>query len=717
MMIKVSNEFLDFNDLIEVEKQIKLIEEISTTDGDFSYAFELQKTIHNTRLLGNPLPDNISKYVYQKIPAKLLSDNGVETFDGYIRLERITQVYECSFFAGNNNWFGMIDGLLSDLNLSQYDVAQTEANIVNSWSLTEGLVFPLVDNGPLLTRRYPQTKIEDYIGGFYFKTILERIFTEAGIKIQGELLNDWVFNNAICLKNSKNQSEIDARSSYVAKTATQTVMDPGGGVWELITWNDETTYPYYDGSQNNFDVTTERYTADVRMIVDVSVFLELSNSTGLLIAENFVNGVFHSVLGFTGGTGSSPQISGSARVPLDAGDYVDIRLRYVSFGGSVDILSGTVKITPTYIYKTFGASAVPNWTKQEFVSNVLRMFNVLASYQASNNTLTLNLFEKIKSKTPIDLSEYISDTEVDYSEFISEYGQRSKLSYNEVEFEELKSYNFGKYFKYGQGVINVNNDFLAPDVDIVESDFSNPVGYINAVFDMSMERLNLIELTEGDSFEFTGVTDNSGVARVAIPEDVYLVGDLIRITESIDPAYNGDWVVESIGAGYVEMTGMTYSTNSTGNIMKLEYDYSNDEDVFVLINVPNYEVVKFSGNSFFLLETTEKTSIGFGYFDLIFTNKPVNADFIYSLSFGGIDSELQYQVTMTEQQFRLLGRVLNDPVKLISTAILPYHVYHQIDFLSPVTIKTMETTNQYYLNRISGYKESYYPCTLELVKI
>jgi len=115
MMIKVSNEYLDFDDVIEMEKQIKLFEDISTTDGDFSYSFELSKTIHNTRLLRNPFPDNVSKPVYQRIPAEILNDAGALTYSGYIRVERISQTYECSFFSGNNNWFAMIDGQLQDL--------------------------------------------------------------------------------------------------------------------------------------------------------------------------------------------------------------------------------------------------------------------------------------------------------------------------------------------------------------------------------------------------------------------------------------------------------------------------------------------------------------------------------------------------------------------------------------------------------------------------
>ena len=715
MMIQVDNDYLEFNDLIEIEKQIKLLEEIATTDGDFSYSFQLQKTIKNTKLLGNPFPDNIRKPVYQRIPAKILTDEGAKTFDGYLRIEKITDVYECSFFAGNNNWFGMITGTLAELNLDSYDVDQSQANIEASWTQTEGLVFPLVDNGPLLTRSVAQLKVEDFIGGFYFKTIFERIFTEAGIKIQGELLQDWTFNNTILLKNSKNQNEIDSRSSYIRKSATQTVNDPGGGVTVLVTWDDETTYPFFDGSQNNFDLSTEQYTADVKMIVNVDVFLELSSAVGLHVAQAWVNGVFYSNLG------SMDTVSGSGRVSLEAGDTLEIRMIYLASSGggagSVNILSGTLKITPTYIYKTFGRSAVPNWTKQQFVSNVLRIFNVLPSYDPSDATLTLNLFEKITTKPAVDLSPYISSTEIDYTDFISNYGQRSKLSYNEVEFEELKSYNFGKFLKYGQGVIEVDNEFLESDVDIVESEFSNPVGYVNAVFDMSMERLNLIELAEGDNFEFTGVTDSSGNARLAIPEDVYIVGDLIRIAESIDPNYNGDWVIKTVGSGWVELEGMAYSTNATGDIMKLEYDYSNDEDVFILINVPNYLVSKFSGSPSFLFETSAKSAIAFGYFDLINTGRTVNQDFIYSLSFGGSSDPLRYMVTLTDQQFRLVGQVLNDPVKLLCEAHLPYPVYNQLDFLSPITVKTMETQNQYYLNRISGYKESYYPCTLELIKI
>lgn len=723
MMIKVSNEFLDFNEQIEVEKQIKLFEDISTTDGDFSYAFDIPKTINNTRLLGNPLPDNINKPVYQQIPAQLLSDGGAELYDGYIRLERVTNVYSCSFFSGNNNWFAMLTGLLSELDLQAYDTDNNEVTIIDSWSLDEGLVFPFLDNGGLITRSYYQLKIEDFVGGFYVKTIFNKIFTEAGIKIQGELLEDWRYQHLICVTNSKDVGLIDAATSYVEKNATQVL--PHTTVTK-VTWDNDSVLPFFDGSDDAFSLVTNSYTAPLKMTVNIQL-TTVVQSTGFAVLASwwiYLNGspVLRKVAG--GPANTEIVLSATFSMNLDAGDVIEVYQNQVNGDGDAgEILRGTIKITPTYIYRTIGSSAVPNWTKQQFVSNILKIFNVLASYNEGDATLTLNLFEKIKSKPQVDLSEYISETEVDYSEFIADYAQRSRLSYKQVEFEELKSYNQGKYLKYGQGFIDVANDFLESDKSILESDFANPVAYTNPVFDASIEKTNLITLEEGESFNFTDVAnDGFGDASFNIGSTaVFLVGDLVRISDSTNAIYNGDWVIKSLDAVHLQFNGLPFDTAATGSITKLNYTYSTSEDVFLFLNIPNYQVSKFStapivfdSGTFYPIEVT---NMALAYFDMINTGKQVNQDFIYSLSFGGIDDVLRYQTTMIESYFRLFSRVLNDPVKLKSVAHLPYALFTQIDFLSPIEIRTLETTNLYYLNRMSGYKENYLPMTLELIKL
>jgi len=52
MMIKVNGEYLDFDDVVEIESQIKLFEDIETSNGDYSYSFTLPKTNKNLKALG-----------------------------------------------------------------------------------------------------------------------------------------------------------------------------------------------------------------------------------------------------------------------------------------------------------------------------------------------------------------------------------------------------------------------------------------------------------------------------------------------------------------------------------------------------------------------------------------------------------------------------------------------------------------------------------------
>jgi hypothetical protein len=721
MMILVANELLDFDGMIEVEKQVKLFEDISTTDGDFSYAFDLQKTINNQRLLQNPLPDNISKPVYQRIPAKILSESGAENYDGYIRVERITDVYQCSFFAGNNNWFGMLSGKLSELDFSEYDTPQTESSIHNAIFNTEGVVFPLVDNGGLLTRSFALIKVEEFVAGIYVKTVFDKIFASHGIKVKGELLNDSNFQSAITLRSGRSQTEIDSNSTFAEKSATSTRVSEN--VQYKMTFQNDSVAPYFDGG--NFDISTSTYYAPVKVRVDIEVNLvpsivdnDYNNRIYLWINGSYpgfvdigldAGGLYNSA-----SPGDDPVFTLKRTITLEAGSTLEIASEWQQSVGSTqnDVLSGSVRITPTFIYYAFGNSIVPNWTQQQYVSNILRLFNVLASYKEQNQTLTLNLFEKIRSKPVVDISQYISETEVDYTEFVSEYGKKSLISFKELS-EELSV----RRFEYQKGVVPVDNEFLPDEVDVLESDFTNPIGYINRVFDMSMERTNLVSLETDNGVECTGVTDSIGQARFAIADDIFLLSDMVRITDSTNPIYNGDWMVDSLGTGYIELAGLNFDTDATCTITKLKFAYKQTEDVFILHHVPLYSVPNFSGLSTIQFENTDLGTMAPAFFNLLNTGRQINRDFLNSMSFSGEDNERHYQQTLIQQYFRLFAKILNDPVKLYQTAHLPYSVYQSLDFLRPVKIQTFETTNVYYLNRITGYKESFLPCTLELIKI
>ena len=601
--------------------------------------------------------------------------------------------------------------------MSAHDIEQTEANIIASWANTEGITFPLIDHGGLITRYFPHVKIEDFVGGFYVSTIFKKIFTDSQIKLEGELFEEPLYHKLITVKNSKDQEAINVRTAYVEKNATQVLPDATD---VKVTWDNDSVYPFFDGSNNNFDLSNSQYVADVKMNLktEINIVASTTGFFGVAFLYVYINGVLYRYrTAELSESQGETAISYTIVIAANAGDIIEIYMEQTNSDGDAAVIHrGTVKFTPIFIYKTFGTAALPNWTKQQYVSSIFQIFNVITSFDAKTKTLTCNLFDKIKEKTPIDISQYVEVDEVDYTEFISSYGKSSTFSYQQLDFDDLKEYNIANFFRYGQGVIQVDNDFLPENEAVIESDFSNPFSYLNSVFDMSMERTNLIELNEGEQVNFDDVADDgAGFAAFHISNDIFNIGDLVRISNSTNSAYNGDLIVRAIPTGHI-VTDIPFDTAASGDIIKLDYTYANADEVFLFVNIPTYPVENFSGTNI-LLEEDEQTEMGLAYFALLNTNRQINIDYKQSLSFGEIEDPLFTQRTILETFWSLVARVLNDPVKPICTSNMPANVYRSIDFLRPAMIKTLDTTNLYYFNLLSGYKSSYEPFKIELVKL
>jgi hypothetical protein len=710
MILKANGTILDFSGDIDMQRQSKVFEEIDTTMGDFSYSFSLDPTAHNLKTLGIQSADIRNKRIYSQVDSELLDDEGLLLHRGMLRVERITNVIECSFFSGNYNWISQLTGNVSDLDFSEYDIDITEANIIASRANTEGITFPLIDNGPLITRSRPNLKVEDLNPCMYVKTIFKKIFQKAGIKLKGELVNDFLYNNTIVCKNNKSKSDIDDRSTYANLTSAQTLTN---STPSIIEFDDDSTFPFFDGSENNYDPTTFEYTADVRMNLRVQASLKMEDNLFLIVIAIFKNGVLYS------GSGSqSRNASINEIVPLNAGDVVDIRAEYADGSHATsDIQTATVKFTPTFLYRASGSNAVPNWPKQEFVANFLNLFNVVTEYDPVSRELTCNFFDNIKTKTPVDISEFIKVQEQDFTEFISNYGRRNVFTFDEGSDEELREYNVTEFIKYGAGVISVNNDFIEETADVIQSKFKSPISYINPAFDASLERVDIISLSEDDQTNFTAVTDSSGLARFTIDDDFFADGDVVRVKDSSNSNYNGDYVVESISAGFVTLKGLAYEGSATGRIIKLNYEYSDNDDVFLFVNIPNYSLSNFSGVTQFTLQDTAYTSIAYAYFNLLSTGRAVNDAYKQSLSFGEILNPLTYQRTLLESYWSNFDDILNDPVKLKLIATMPKNIYLSLSPLNPVFIKTLESSNLYYLNLDRSYKNSHKPFEIELIKL
>ncbi len=721
MLIRVNGEFLDYEGNIEVEKQSKLFEQLNATQGDFSYSFELPKTSKNLKAFQLPFPDNASKTIYQNVVCDILDDDGLPLYYGQLRVQRIKKSIECSFFSGNFNWFSLITGSVSDLDFSEYDIDLEEINIINSTVNTDGVVFPLMDIGGLKTRSSQNLMTEDFNAAIYLKTIFNKIFFKEGIKIKGELLNDWDYNNITIVCNNKNDEGITARSSYAQKTSNQTVTNLAA--YAKILFQDDSTYPYYDGTQNNYSSSV--YTADIKMSVKVEVNLVISMNNQLNTQYYRIkkNSSTYREYANRYGPGVSPPTSYSINsiVTLEAGDTLQIDIKSVdSIGTNTGVQMGsTLKVTPLYIYRVIGRSAVPKWTKQQFVSNVLSLFNVVTDYDPFSKEITFNFFDKIKSKQAIDISKYITSTDVDFEEFIANFAKNNILSYNEDDNDDIKEYNVKNKLKYTNGLIQVDNDFIQEEADILQSDFTAPISYINGALNASLEYMQFIELIEGDSVNFTSVS--AGVfAQFNVTADLINDSDLVRISDSTDPSYNGDYVVQNAGGGVVFLQDVFFNADASGRISKLNYKYTNNNNVYLMINIPNSDTADYSGypaGIYMYPSGNQRTNYTYGYFNLLNSNKTINTLYNQGLSFGPVNNPLFYQLTLLDTYWKMPGRILNDPVKLIETCYFPKSVFLSLSPLIPVFVNTEDTTNLYYMNRISGYINSYLPCEVELIKL
>lgn len=718
MMIKANGEYLDFNGDIDIESRIKLFDQIDKSSGEFSYDISFDDNGHNRKILGIPRADTV-KSIYQNVTSEIIDDIGQSIYLGKLQVNRIEggQIIS-TFFAGNTDWFAQLSDPLSSLPLYRYDVDLNEGNIQASWLNDSGIVFPILDTGTLVTRSLANLKIEDFTSAFYIKTLFNEIFNPLGIKLEGDLINDSTFNKLVLASNGRNQDAIDDRSSFAKKITTQSLS--GLSPAQRIFFTEQSVFPYFDGASDNMD-SNGLYTADIKMAVDLSVTLELAELSPTcedIFITVRINGV--TVNSFTTNVCQTLIWSHVGSYILNAGDTLSVFAIPSALGASIDVTGGTFKVTPTFLYKVFGKASIPNWTKGEFVSNILRLFNALPSYNLASKTLTLDLFNKIKEKQYVDVSDELVVNTVDFSEFVSDYAKNNIFKYQESDSEDLRVYNISNFISYGSGNLTIENEYIQNTTTVIESDFTSPITYLNGIFDMSMERFNFVELDEIEDNEITSVSNSGGVPRFNITnaDDIYSVGSLARLETTVTD-YNGDWIVNAVTSSYITVNGLVYVSNATGSSKLMRHKITTDNNVYLFINIPNVVTNFFSSKTEFLLEdSTTFSTTAISYFNILSNGTAINRVYKQSLSFGAPNKPLNYQITMLDTYWPLFSRILDSPVMLMATGYFKRRTYDEIkSFLRPLMVKTEETVNLYYMNKLIGYKGSERGCEAQLIKL
>jgi hypothetical protein len=169
--------------------------------------------------------------------------------------------YEVAFFGELQNVYQFFtNGYLRDVDLSEYNHTLDKDNQVTSWSAPIGIgyVYPMIDYGHRINSEF---KVEEMYPAIYVKTIIDKMFLQAGFSYQSNFFNTELFKRLIIPYSGGSSllltnDQVDNRTFRASSTTVQSIdVDasytnnypfPNIPYNEPILFQDETTPPNRD---------------------------------------------------------------------------------------------------------------------------------------------------------------------------------------------------------------------------------------------------------------------------------------------------------------------------------------------------------------------------------------------------------------------------------------------------------------------------------------
>jgi hypothetical protein len=251
---------------------------------EYSKTIKCPATKNNDELFGHIYDVNISNNYdanttnisvnfnpNKKAEARVIAD-GVEVMAGVVQLRKIVQkghayTYEVVFIGKLVNIFSVLGDkkINEELDFSDLNHELTQANVVSSWSNTDGYVYPYIDYGKRIEFNnvgrvfYPN----DLRPAIFAKTILNKIFDFAGFSYQSSFFSSQLWNQLIVpftgLNVYADQAQVQSRGLRASLssptdpfTTSNTIPSQSNSDWDrfnLICDNDSTG-GNYDGGNN-----------------------------------------------------------------------------------------------------------------------------------------------------------------------------------------------------------------------------------------------------------------------------------------------------------------------------------------------------------------------------------------------------------------------------------------------------------------------------------
>ena len=728
MLLKVQGEYLDFNDDVEIERQFLLLNDIDSI-GDFSYGFNIPITKKNKRILGVTDSRQGTKIIYNNLNTELQNSSGITIYRGVLKVEGVTDTIETSFISGNTDWIEQITGSCLDINFDLVGVsgvAKSGANIISTFTAESGIVFPIIDTGLIYNRLKSDNTIaptfyeEDFQQCIYAKTVMQAIFAGAGIKLEGELLGEYLYQNLLLSSNNVNgtQDLLNRRSTRASKTSNQSISTS----FTQVTFTDDSSFPNYN-TGGRYNTSTSEWTADKAMRITAKAYVTLSASATSYLQIK-INGVAVGVGSVTGTENTTVlkwEIVNNRPQPyadVEAGDVVTVEFRVTS--GSVNVQAGSYfEVTAVSFTDVIPQSILGTMEKTDFVSSVFKMFGVIPSYNAETKTLTCNLLKRLKEHTPKEIKGKVIGE--DFTEVLQGYGRQTLFTYEDGEVDQTEDYNRMNDVPYGGGALEIDNDYIE-DSEEIPINFCVGYAYSNQPLGTILTRCNFREFEDdGDEVSISSVTDSGGVALFTTSTAHGLsVGDWVLISETSTDEYVGAGKVATTPLSTTfTITGISIGSTATGTMIKQKVIENSSDKVFAFVNISDINISLVTTSlSFIIVEGSLESLVAYAYTALPYnTEISAHNSHKHTIHFQNVNIPGYMQVGLIDNFYPTLKAILNDPVLCKVEALIPEADFLNLSSQTPIKFYSRDGYGLYYLNKITGYKGSHMPCEVELIKL
>ena len=168
--------------------------------------------------------------------------------------------YEVAFFGELQNIYQFFTNkYLREIDLSQYDHTYTLQNQYLSWlrDFGDGYVYPHIDYGYSVNSQF---RVEHIFPAIYIKTIIDKMFSQAGYSYQSNFFNSEMFKHLILPYSGASTLKVTAeqvreRTMRASKVSTVSVLnDLVAPLTSNVTFTDKTTPPNFDGGNHWYDI-------------------------------------------------------------------------------------------------------------------------------------------------------------------------------------------------------------------------------------------------------------------------------------------------------------------------------------------------------------------------------------------------------------------------------------------------------------------------------